>query len=119
MPTGGVDPAPALAIFLAPAFGSRFPQTRSGRLFTQIYKCFQSDSVRMVLELFTKEELSSLAVHNGISLRKSDEDERVPATVMENEMLAGRDVVFSGHAHADTKPTPGMSLSHIHTPWHS
>ena len=49
----------------------------TGRLFTRISRRFQNDSVKMVFNLFTKGRLSSLAAHNGISLRKSDEEECV------------------------------------------
>ena len=51
----GVEPAPASATFCSSTFGSRF-QTRC-RLFTQTYKCFQNDPVKMVSTCLRKGSL--------------------------------------------------------------
>lgn len=69
----GCEVVPASASFSTPTFGSRFTQTP----FHTHLKVFSGRFSPSGSDLFTKGRLSSSAVHNGISQRKSDEQERV------------------------------------------
>lgn len=116
----GVEPAKALATFCASAFWQQVFLEIRWSLFMQIYKCFQTDSVRMVSTCLLKGKLSSLAVHNGISLRKSDEEECVCGTLMkaynwQNEALFSCGQETHARINTHTQPSFSAYVSHTHT----
>lgn len=64
-------------------------------------------------DLFTKGKLSSLVVHNGISLRKSDEEESVSGLTWQNEMLFSLARRHMAHTHNPYSPHICHSHTHI------
>lgn len=83
---------------------------------------FQAFSKRFrqkwVFNLFTKGRLSSLAAHNGISLRKSDEEESVFLGGLTIGRVTCCFLRAGGTSQRNTTAVLCLSLTHIHTPEH-
>lgn len=104
----GVELAPASATFCTPTLSTLVVFSRG---FPSVFQTIPS---KMVFNLFTKGRLSSLAAHNGISLRKSDEEESVFFGGAHNWQS---DVLFSeGRRHKSTQHNRRpLLISHAHT----
>lgn len=108
----GVELAPASATFCTPTLSTLVVFSRG---FPSVFKTIPS---KMVFNLFTKGRLSSLAAHNGISLRKSDEEESVFLGGLTIGRVTCCFLRAGGTSQRNTTAVLCLSLTHIHTPEH-
>lgn len=107
----GVEPDSV--IFCSWTFGSRFCQTRC-RLFTRIYKCFQKDSVKMVLTCLRKGSLVHWPCIMGFQWGKVTR-----RRVFLGSLLAEWAVFFGQKAHAQVNTHNSHSLLICHSNTHT